>query len=82
MDKVSKFLQRLTKKEFLETEKLIERIIAGDIAKLNVKKLKGTSHLFRVRKGGIRVIFQRKDGIVRILEIERRGEQTYRHLTK
>lgn len=81
MDKVNKFLQRLDKKEFLETEKLIERIFAGDIANLHVKKLKGVDHLFRVRKGDIRVIFQRKEGIVRILEVERRGEQTYRHLT-
>jgi mRNA-degrading endonuclease RelE of RelBE toxin-antitoxin system len=82
MDKVDKFLKRLSRQEFIEAEKLIERIVASDLSDLNVKKLKGTSFLFRVRKGDIRVIFQRKEGIVRILEIERRGEQTYRHVTK
>lgn len=80
MDRINKFLQRLSKKEFLEAEQLIERILADDIDDLNVKKLKGVSYLFRVRKGDIRIIFQRNKGEIRIIDIERRGEHTYRNL--
>jgi len=80
MDKVSKFLDRLTKKEFLIAQKLIESILAGDVAGLDIKKLRGTTHLFRVRKGDARIIFSRKGNMVRIVEIERRGESTYRNI--
>lgn len=82
MDRIDKFLHRLSLKEFAVAEGLIALILSGNIAGLNVKKLKDAPHFFRVRKGSIRVVFQRKEGSVRIIEIGRRGEQTYRHLTK
>jgi mRNA-degrading endonuclease RelE of RelBE toxin-antitoxin system len=82
MDRIDKFLRRLSPKEFAVTEGLIDRILSGDVAGLDVKRLKDAPHLFRVRKGSTRVVFQRKEGVVHIIEIGRRGEQTYRHLTK
>lgn len=78
MDKISKFLLKLSAKEFQIAEETIEQILSGDIEALQVKKLKGTTHVFRVRKGEVRIIFLRKNGIVRILEVDRRSEGTYR----
>ena len=78
MDKLSKFLHRLSQKEFLVIQGIIAQILAGDISKLDVKKLKGQEYFYRARKGSLRVIFSGKGGSVRIVAVERRNEKTYR----
>ena len=78
MDKISKFLARLSRQEFLVAEEVIEQILSGEIAKLDVKKLKGQDYFYRARKGRVRVIFWRKGVNIRIVAIENRNENTYR----
>ncbi len=78
MDKISKFLSRLSQKEFFTAQDAITQILAGDISKLDVKKLKGQDFFFRVRKGDTRIIFWRKGVSVRIVAVLRRNEKTYR----
>ncbi len=54
------------------------RLIKADkLQGLDLKKLKGHDDVFRVRKGGMRVIFRKQDADIHILTIERRNENTY-----
>ena len=78
MDKSTKFLKRLSSKERLVIEEIIEKVQKGAVGELDVKILRGHSGLFRVRHGAIRVLFQkREDGIV-VISIDRRHEDTYK----
>ena len=60
-------------------KELLLKIESGELAGLDVKKLKGRGDIFRVRRGDLRVIFQRKNGAVSILAVERRSEGTYKN---
>lgn len=69
----------MSRHDFDIVEKTIERILSWDLEGLDVKKLQGRSHEYRVRCGSYRIIFIRyADGEVEILEVERRDENTYR----
>jgi len=78
MDKISKALKRLDAKERKQIQELLLKIKNGDLDELDLKKLKDQEDIFRVRKGDLRIIFQRKNEAVSILAIERRSEDTYR----
>jgi mRNA-degrading endonuclease RelE of RelBE toxin-antitoxin system len=78
MDKISTFLTRLSQKEKLAAADIIARIVAHDLSHLDVKKLKGAQGLFRVRKGDLRVIFQKTKNTIFILSVERRSDITYK----
>lgn len=79
MEKANKILRRLSQKERGTIERLVERIISGDLGGLDIKKLKGLKNLFRVRKGSIRIIFELKYGKdPNIISIERKNETTYK----
>ena len=77
MDKIKKFLQRLSSTERTVVEKLITAILAGNTKNLNLKKLKGHKNVYRVRSGSIRIIFVRESSEVKVLEISRRSDTTY-----
>ena len=77
MDKIQKFLQKLFQKERTAIESIINQIIRRDITGIDVKKLRGEDHLFRVRKGNIRIIFSMKKDYAYIITIERRNDTTY-----
>ena len=79
MDRIEKELRKLTSKEREQIADLLRKLAAGKTANLNIKKLKGYNDIFRIRKGGLRIIY-RKDAKVKIfvLAIERRREDTYK----
>ena len=69
----------LTEKERKAIKETIVKIEKGKLKDLDVKKLKERTDIFRVRKGGIRIIYRNIDANkVSILAIERRSEKTYR----
>ena len=78
MDKISKALKKLTEKERKVVKEILVGIEKGEFTGLNIKKLKGRKDIFRVRKGAIRIIFQKTDVGVFILSIENRSDRTYR----
>ena len=80
MDKITKFLKRLSKDERETLGVILRKIKKGNLSDLDVRKLKGGGGLFRVRKGSIRIIFQKEEKITKIISIDRRGEDTYRNL--
>ena len=61
MDKLKKFLQKLTSKELAIVLDLLQKIKKGNFIGLSVKKLKGYTSAFRVRAGDIRVIYRVDD---------------------
>ncbi|MCX6810093.1 MAG: hypothetical protein NTZ65_05135 [Candidatus Berkelbacteria bacterium] len=79
MDKIEKFLQRLSKKERERVKEIFRLILKNKIAGLDIKKLKDRNDLFRVRSGNLRIIFRRdtKNKIF-ILTISCRNEKTYK----
>ncbi len=66
MDKIKKFLLKLTQKERTVLRAVLEDVFVLDLADYDVKPLKGHKGVFRLRKGDIRIIFfkQKHTGIV------------------
>ena len=78
MDKTEKFLRRLSPKERLAVEEIVKKVRRGDTSGLDMKKLKGSSGLFRVRHGATRVIFQKTEGWTVVVSVDRRREDMYK----
>ena len=78
MDKIEKFLKKLSPDERGIALRIIEKVLSRDIRGLDIKKLKGEHNLFRVRKGNIRIVFFQGNSIVRIIFIGRRSKKTYK----
>ncbi len=80
MDRIDKFLDRLSAKEEQAIEKTIARIYARRFEGLDCKKLKGVGEFYRVRVGTIRIIFQMNKREVRVVSASRRNDKTYRDI--
>ena len=77
MPTLERLLSKFNKKDRKILEYLIGRIISLNWRNLNIKKLKGYQDIFRLRKGKIRIIFIKISKNIRIINIERRKENTY-----
>ena len=77
MDKITKFLKKLSKKEQKTLGYIVDQVSRGDISGLDVKKLKGEKNIFRVRQGNLRLIFLRIKDEVRVISVGRRNDNTY-----
>ncbi|MEK7636423.1 MAG: type II toxin-antitoxin system RelE/ParE family toxin [Patescibacteria group bacterium] len=78
MDKIDKALSKLVSKEKARIKNIIKALQSGRFDNLDIKKLKGLENIFRVRQGGLRIIYQTIDKEVIILKIDKRKEDTYR----
>jgi mRNA-degrading endonuclease RelE of RelBE toxin-antitoxin system len=78
MDKISKALQKLSSKEQTWVKEILQKIQKSDFQGMDVQKLREKDDIFRVRKGNIRMIWQKTNKNISILAIERRSEKTYR----
>jgi len=52
--------------------------LSGEIAGLDVKKIKNENNVFRVRCGQIRVVYKRENKKILFISVGRRNEKTYR----
>ena len=77
--KIEKFIARLDKKERLLVKSLLEKLIIRDLVGLDIKKLLGQQELYRLKKGSLRIIFQFTPKDIKIFDIARRSEDTYRN---
>lgn len=80
VDKIQKALNKFSAKEKTLVKELLKLINMGTVVGLDIKKLKGQDHIYRVRKGKIRIIYRIADGGTYLIAIERRNENTYRDL--
>lgn len=78
MDKITKALKKLSAREKVEIKNILTRIKSNSLSGFDLKKLKNSVDIYRIRKGQIRVIFQVKnDKNILILAVERRSDNTY-----
>lgn len=79
MDKIDKALQKFTKKERGRVKQILKQISQGQFKGIDLKKLKGHSDVFRIRKGSLRIIYRQDNtGTIFILDIDRRTKRTYK----
>ena len=79
MDKIDKFLIKISKKDRKKIDDLVCSIISRDFTGLNYKKLKGYSNIYRVRKRDIRITFTvDENDTVDIISIGRKQEDIYK----
>lgn len=76
-DRIQKTLRKLSAKERRRIEQLVSCILCGDLIHMDMQKLQGRENVYRIRKGNLRIIFEKSRGHNRILAIERRGNTTY-----
>lgn len=74
MDKISKFLQKLSLKEREIILTLLEKIILWSIDDLDCKKLVWEDSLYRVRKWKIRIIFSKVWDKIKIVDVNFRWQ--------
>ncbi|KKU22291.1 MAG: hypothetical protein UX31_C0004G0020 [Candidatus Nomurabacteria bacterium GW2011_GWA1_46_11] len=79
MDDLEKSLRKLTGKGRKQVKDILSRLVANDFRGLNLKKLRGSEDIFRVRKGDVRIIYRKVESKLFVLAIERRSEGTYRN---
>lgn len=78
MDQINKALNKLTAKERKQLTGLLDRIASGDLEGLDIKKLVGKKQVYRVRKGDLRIVFEKQGTAIYIRSLERRSTNTYR----
>ena len=77
MNKIDKFLKKLSTRERKDIEEIVTNILGGVYEHMDVKKMKGYDLRYRVRKGRIRIIFNVNDNNIKIEKIEFRNDNTY-----
>ena len=78
MDYIKKVIDKFPDRDRKRVKVALRKLYLGEVATLDIKKLKGRKDIFRIRVGNIRVIYQQKDGVIIILTISRRSDTTYR----
>ena len=78
MNKIDKAIQKLTKKEKKLVKEVVKALRLGRFDNLDIKKLKGESDIFRVRKGRVRIIYQIRNSQTFILKVGHRKVNTYK----
>ncbi len=76
-DKIEKFLKKLTSKEREVILSLLASLQKSDFENLDIKKLAGLQNIWRIRKGDVRIIFEKSRNKVIIIKIEKRSDTTY-----
>lgn len=77
MNRVEKFLAKLNFDRRVATLELIRKITLGNLQNLDVKKLKGSDTIFRVRSGRIRILFIKKEIGYGVIDVDNRDDNTY-----
>lgn len=67
----------MTEKERYKVVEALEKVRSKDLTALDIKKLKGSKNIFRVRIGRARIIFIIEDGCNYIKQVGFRDDNTY-----
>lgn len=78
MDQISKFFNRLSVLERKNVLGVLERIHKRDTIGLNIKKLSGHKHVYRVRVGKVRVVYIDNGTEIEFLKAGYRNDNTYK----
>lgn len=77
MNKLKKFLSRLPREEQGKILIVLYAIRSGNLRGLDIKKLKGVSKRYRVRVGVYRIQFEMYKGVISIIGVSKRDNNTY-----
>lgn len=77
MDKIKKLLKKIPKHDRLLIEKVLQKLFKNELESLNIQKLKGYSHIYRIKVGNYRIIYYRKEQEIILKAIKQRNEATY-----
>ena len=80
MDKITKALEKLERRERDKVELAIARILLRQLAEYDVKKVQGLKNLYRIRIGRHRIIFFMTKERVIVVDVTKRDENTYKNL--
>ena len=80
MDPKEKFLSKIPEKDKKRILRAVDLILYGSISNLDLKKLKGSTNIFRVRVGNYRIFFKLIGSKKIIFQIDRRNDTTYSDL--
>lgn len=72
MDKIRKFLCKLTSKEQIVIYDILQSILNNDFWHLDITKLVNNENKYRVRKGNIRIVFSKSSDGNKIINIDYR----------
>ena len=79
MDKIEKALKSLTSQERKKLKDILAQVDEGDFQNLDLKKIKGRTDIYRVRKESIRIIFRKaQSNSIKVLTIEQRSSKGYK----
>ena len=78
MDKVSKFLLKLSRERREHITPIVARITRNELENLDCTKLRGRDNEYRVRVGSIRIQFVKMSVGNIITKIDFKGDTTYR----
>ena len=77
MHKLDKSLSKLSKSDRDKMLLVLVAIESRHFDGLDLKKLRGVSHRYRVRVGKMRVIFEMTDEYIHLVDITKRSDNTY-----
>lgn len=72
MDKIKKFLLKLTKKERALIKAILGNVLTLKLQNYDVKPLKGYKGFYRLRKGDVRIVFAKENKMGIIIDIDYR----------
>ncbi|HCM52328.1 TPA: hypothetical protein DIS56_04375 [Candidatus Saccharibacteria bacterium] len=78
MNKVEKLLQKLDPKTRARVEQALLHLANNRLEELDIKKIKGTNDIFRIRVGRHRIVIRQVDQKFNLITIAKRDEKTYK----
>lgn len=78
VDRITKRLRKMPGKEQRVIKRMMKRIQRGDVEGLDIKKLRGGSHMYRARKGSVRIIYSVTGKKYELVDVNRRSDTTYK----
>ena len=78
MNRIEKFYKTTSLKEKIILDEVVDKILEKSFTGLNIKKIVGLRFFYRARKGSFRIIFYHKGDDVKLVDIDRRDDNTYK----
>ena len=80
MDRITKAIRLLSPKEKKKFKSILQKINRGDVASLDLMKLKGYDTVYRVRMGDFRIIYSSDHRGIHLIGLYRRNDTTYNEI--
>lgn len=80
MDQLEKALRKLSRKARSDVLTVMRKLESGDKTGVDIRRIKGTKKLYRVRMGDLRLFVVKRDDGYYALRLARRDKKTYKRL--